>query len=185
MDTKVKELMIPLENYPKVSKDANYFQAVDTLLAAHDRLQKHTYRPRSVLVTDENGKVVGKINLWDAMRALEPKYGNVADFNRLTHFGVNPDFLRSMVEKHDLWNDPLDTLCEKAAVMRVETFMSHPHADEYIPEDSTLAAAVHQMVMGRQMALLVTKCEAGDVVGLVRLCDLFEFISQKIKTCQI
>ena len=185
MDTQVKELMIPLADYPMVSHSASYYEAVSTLMAAHDRLRGKTYKPRSVLVTDENGKVVGKVNLWDTMRALEPKYGSVADFDRLTHFGVNPDFLRSMVEKHELWSDPLDTLCQKAAAMQVGTFMSRPDSDQYIPEDATLAAAVHQMVMGHHLSLLVNTGQGSEVVGFLRLCDVFEFIAGKVQACRI
>jgi CBS domain-containing protein len=181
MDTKVKELMIPVESYPTVSDGASLFEAVKELEKAHQGALGKTYMARSVLVSDASGKIVGKISLWDCMKALEPKYGNIADFDLLTHHGINPDFLRSTVTKHGLWTDPLDILCEKAAAMQVKYFMSKISPDISIKEDAPLSEAVHHLVVGKLLSLLVVR--RGQVVGLLRLCDIFEFISEKVKTC--
>ena len=183
MDTKVKELMIPIERYPTISQGATCAEAAELLQKAHQALEDHMYRPRSILVVDDDKNVVGKVNFWSCLRALEPKYGKIADFDRLTHFGLNPDFVKSMVEQHELWTDPLDTICQKAAAMDVKHFMSVPSADEYIEDEAVLASAVHQLLMGRRLSLLVTK--DNKVVGILRLCDAMEFIFNKVKACKI
>lgn len=183
MQTSVKQIMIPLKDFPQVPVEATLYQAIITIYDSHDCLPDHRYHPRAVLVVDGEGAVVGKLDLRDCIRALEPKYGEIGDFNRLTHWGLNPEFVRSMVKKHDLWRDPLDSLCDKVAATSVADFMNRPQEDEYVPAEATLGEAMHQMVMGRQLSLLVTEGE--KVVGFLRLCDVFSYVAGKITECAV
>jgi len=183
MNKKAKELMIPLADYPTVSKDATLSEAVMALEKAHEVLADRPYKPRSVIVVDDDGKVLGRLSLWDCLRALEPKYKDIADFSRLTHFGINPEFMRSMVEKHGLWLDPLATLCQRAAGLHVHDFMSPADESMFMDHEASLAEAIHTMVMGRFMGLFVT--DGQKVVGFLRLCDLFDHVARNMKGCQI
>lgn len=183
MDKSIKDFMIPVADFPQVDHNATLFEAVTALEASRGNLAGRTYQPRAVLITDEAGKVVGKLGLWDCMRALEPKYASIGDFDRLTHFGLNPDFLRDMVEKHGLWTDPLEALCAKAGGMKVGRFMSTPTKDNMIDVEHSLAQAVHQIVMSRHPALYVTS--GSEIVGVVRVCDVFEIVEKKMKACHL
>lgn len=183
MEKTIKDIMIPIEVYPKVTLGDTLQAAIITLRQAHSKLADMLYRPRAILITNADGDIVGKLNMWDAIRALEPRYGKMGDFSRLTHFGLNPEFIRKMVAKHDLWTDPLDTLCQKGAAMKVEDIMHEPHEDEYIPEDSQLGEAVHQLVMGNHLSLLVTRDD--KVVGFLRLCDVFDDVAAMVEVCTI
>ncbi|MCB2187974.1 MAG: hypothetical protein KQJ78_16265 [Deltaproteobacteria bacterium] len=183
MDTKIRELMIPLQEYPKIAEGASLSQAVKILEAAHENLKFRNYKARAVLVTDAAGRVVGKLNMWGCLRALEPKYQDIADFDRLTHFGLNPDFLRSMVDSHGLWVDPFDALCSKAAERHVRDFMTVPGQDEYVEADDNVVDGIHHLLMGKHMSLLVR--EGDEVVGIFRLSDVFEFVTEKIKNCGV
>ena len=180
MKTLVKEVMIPVDEFPSVSEDASLYEAFLELEKAHDALEGKNYRPRAVLVLDRAGKAAGKLNLWDSLRALEPKYAEMADFDRLTHFGINAEFMRSMVEKHDLWTDNLETLCRAAAKQRVGDLMSTPSRDEYIDDEASLAEAVHQIIMGRHLSLLATR--DGEVTGFLRICDVFQLVCETMRT---
>ena len=182
MQTLVRQLMIPLEQYPTIGVEATLYQATTSLEKAHDSLPDRIYKPRALLVVDEAGRVVGKLNLWDCLRALEPKYQEPA---RLSHFGLNPELVRAAVEEHGLWNDPLDELCRKAACMQVRQFMSVPGEQEYVDENATLAEAVHQMIVGEHLGLLVTRGPQGRVVGFLRVCDLFQYVCRHMKRCPI
>lgn len=183
MNRIVKEFMIPIEEYPKVNHNANLYEAITALRGAHELWKDRTYRPRAVLVTDDKGDIIGKLSLWDCLRALEPKYGKIGDFNRLSHFGLSPEFIRSMVVQNELWTDPLDTLCAKAGLVLVGDFISLPGEDAFIGEENSLGEAVHQLVMGKHMALLVTKDK--KVVGCLRLCDVFDYIADRVQTCEV
>jgi len=180
---KVKELMVPVSEYPTVSRDASLYQAILALEEGHRQLKERTFKPRAVLVVDQEGQVVGKLSMWNIMRALEPKYADIADFDRLGHWGLNPEFLRSIVKDRRLWADPLEHLCQTAANKEVHEFMSLPQADEIVDEDDNLAEAIHHLVMGKYLSLLVKK--QGRVTGFLRLCDVFEKVAELVKSCQI
>lgn len=179
----IKDFMIPISDYPKVSLDATLREAVEVLEQAHKKFQEREYKPRAVLVDDENGKVVGKISLWHALRALEPKYTKIADFDRLSHWGLDKEFVKSMVRNQGLWSDPLNSLCQAAASMKVKDIMHTLEEDEIIEQESSLSEAIHCMIVGRYLSLLVK--DQDKTTGLLRLCDLFSMVSQNIKSCPI
>ena len=54
---------------------------------------------------------------------------------------------------------------------------------EYIRDDATLEEAVHMLVMGGHHSLLVTK--NGEIVGILRLTDVFVAIFDIMKSCEI
>ncbi|MBW1837426.1 MAG: CBS domain-containing protein, partial [Deltaproteobacteria bacterium] len=60
-------------------------------------------------------------------------------------------------------------------------FIQAPSEDEYIDENATLGEAVHQMVVSPYHSLLVTSGD--EVVGILRLSDVFAKICDEIKTC--
>jgi CBS domain-containing protein len=48
--------------------------------------------------------------------------------------------------------------------------------------DATLDQAIHQLVVGHHQSLLVTK-DGKEIVGILRLTDVFQEISERIKEC--
>ena len=58
--------------------------------------------------------------------------------------------------------------------------MYTPSEGEYVDENTSLREAIHQFVMGHHQSLLVTR--KGDIVGILRLTDLFKAIFQVMKT---
>jgi CBS domain containing-hemolysin-like protein len=50
--------------------------------------------------------------------------------------------------------------------------------------DATLDQALHQLVVGRHQSLLVAK-EGGEIAGILRLTDVFQEVSQMIKSCNL
>ncbi len=179
----VKELMIPSQEYPRVSQGANLYDAITALEKAHDWLKDKTYRPRAVLVTDPAGRVVGKMSLWCVMLALEPKYQQIMDYDRYSHWGLNPEFLKSIIQHRELWADPMEYLCQSATRVMVKDVMTVPGENELVDEESSLSEAIHYMVMGRYLSLLVIR--RGEIVGLIRLCDVFEEIAKRVKSCEV
>ena len=181
----VQDLMVPLEEYVTVSVDATLFDAVMALEKAHEELDRtrYVYLHRAVLVYDENEKIVGKISQLDALRALEPKYGDMGDQGTLSRAGFSPQFLKSMLERYSLFDRPLRDICVRAAKIRVTDFMHKPTEGEYIDVSRYLGEAIHQLIMGRHQSLLVTKGQ--EIVGILRLTDVFKHIFQTMKTCEI
>jgi CBS domain-containing protein len=54
---------------------------------------------------------------------------------------------------------------------------------EYVDENATLDQAIHQLVMGNLASLLVTRGE--EIVGILRLSDVFNEICERVKACKL
>jgi CBS domain-containing protein len=182
---KVKDLMVPLDEYATVDEDATLYEAVIALEKAHEELDRsrYTYLHRAILVLDKNKNVVGKISQLDALRALEPKYAEIGDLAGAGRGGFSPQFIRSMLQRYSLLEGPLGAVCSAAAKIKVKDFMYTPKEGEYVSEEATLNEAIHQIVMGHHQSLLVTR--NSGIVGILRLTDVFKHIFQTMKTCVI
>lgn len=174
--------MVPIEEYATVSEDATLYEAVMALEKAQEELDmtKYKFKHRAVLVYDENKKIVGKLSQFDALRALEPKYVDMGDIRSMSRTGFSPEFLKDMVEKHSLWDQPPEDMCRQAMDRKVKDFMHTPTEGEYIQEDAHMREAVHLLVMGQHHSLLVTRGE--EIVGILRLVDVLMSVYQLMKS---
>jgi CBS domain-containing protein len=181
----VKDLTVPLDEYATVSQDATLYDAVMALEKAHETLdrERYHYLHRAILVYDDKKKIVGKISQLDALKALEPKYRDMGEPHALSKAGFSDSFLRDMLQQYSLWDKPLSDVCSKASQIRVKEFMYTPSEGEYVDENATLEEAVHMLVVGRHQSLLVTR--DGEIVGILRLTDVFMEIFNRIKACSI
>ena len=180
----VSDLMVPLAEYATVSEEATLFEAVMELERAQSKFDKSLYLHRAILVYDEEGKITGKLSQLDALKALEPKYGEMIEEKSISRFGFTPQFLESMLQQFKLFDKPLNDLCRKASQVKVKKFMSTPSKGEYIDQSASLDIAIHQLIMGNNQSLLVT-AEENDIVGILRLTDVFKEIFQRMKACNL
>jgi predicted transcriptional regulator len=88
-----------------------------------------------------------------------------------------------MITEHGLWKQPIDDICRKAATLKVKDIMHTPTQGEYVAESATLNEAVHQLIMGHHQSLLVTRGD--DIVGVLRLTDVFHRISDMMAECKL
>jgi CBS domain-containing protein len=179
----VKDLMVPLDEYATVDDDATVFEAVATL----EKLQQaqRTYRHRAILVLDKNKKVIGKLSMIDLIKTLEPKYFDMQDRNGgagALSFGFSKKFMKSMMEQFKLLDGALDNICKKAGESKANRFMTTPTEYDYVASDASLNEAVHQLVLGHHQSLLVTD-STGDIIGILRLTDVFTLIYQRMQEC--
>ena len=181
-NTKVKELMIPLEDYATVSEDATLYDAVLALEAAQQGIAPGREKHGAILVCDKNGKVIGKLTRWVILRGIEPQYKHIGDLKETSRFGFSPGFIKSMLTNYGLFRKALDHLCEKAADVHVKELMQTLVEGEYIDEGATLDHAIHQFVMGHHASLLVSR--GGEILGILRLTDVFNEVCLQIKTCK-
>lgn len=183
---RVKEIMVPLNEYATVTEDASLHDAVFALDRAHAEFKKNIYHHRAVLVFNSDGtRIVGKISQLDILRALEPKYRQLGSGDPLatiglSRFGLSPDFLNSLISQYNLWDEPLESLIGKARLLRVKDFM-YTHTDgEYVEEEASLADAIHQLILGRHQSLLVVT--ENEITGILRLVDIFSEVCDLILT---
>lgn len=176
----VKEVMIPLSDYATISEDATLKDAIKELRAAREDT-KYTRKHRALLVYNSNNDITGKISFRCIFKALEPKYSqfehpeNLSSLG-LTRFGFNEDFLTSLLDNYNLWDERLEELVQKAAELKVKSIMYKPTSKgEYVNEESSVAEAIHQFILGCHQSLLVL--DGKQVTGVVRLVDLFDLVS--------
>jgi CBS domain-containing protein len=178
---KVKALMVPLKDYATVQRGATLREAVFALEKAQLSLDPSRHKHRAILVLDENGKVVSKIVMKDILVALEPNYGKVEGMEVLERSGYSPDLIKSMLKDNILWSEPLQFVRERATKLKVSDFIQAPSEGEYIEENATLGEAIHQLVAYPYQSLLVISGD--EVVGILRLSDVFSKICDTIKGC--
>lgn len=179
METIVRDLMVPLAEYATVSETATLHEAVLALEKAQEEFDHRRYRHRAILVLNNERQVVGKISQIDIIRALEPKYLEMTNFDGITRFGFSQKFIISLMRQYGIWKDPLDNLCSKAATLQVKKFMQVPTEGEIVAANALLEVALHQLVLGQHQSLLVT--EDTKIVGILRLTDVFAAIARTIQ----
>ena len=178
----VKELMVPLGDYATVQEDATLYEAVLALEAAQQSVVPGREKHCAILVRDAGGRVIGKLSRWSILKGIEPRYKHIEDLTETSRFGFSPEFLRSMLSEYGLFRTALEDLCRKAAEMNVKEMMQTPAEGEFVEETATLDQAIHQLVMGHLASLLVTR--GGEIVGILRLSDVFAEICERVKACR-
>lgn len=177
-DKKVKEIMIPLSDYATISEEETLANAIKVLKQSRNNT-KYNHRHRAVLAYDKDNRITGKLSIRCILKALEPKYrqfehpkniGNIG----LSRFGFNNEFLHSLLDNFNLWDETLEELVKKASKLKVKDIMYTPSSGEYVDEDAPVAEAVHQFILGCHQSLLVLKKD--KVVGIIRLPDLFDLV---------
>jgi len=181
---KVKDLMVPLEEYATVGEDANLYAAVLALEEAQKKFRQDRYKHRAILVLDEGKHVVGKLSQLDVIKGLEGGYKKMGDFKGISHTGFSTEFIKSMVDKYDLWQKPLEDICRRSPHIKVRDVMHTPTEGEYVPQEASLDQALHQLVVGHHQSLLVTK-DGKAIVGILRLTDVFQEVCEMMKACQL
>lgn len=183
---KVKDLMVPLQEYAVIGEESSIYEAVLALEKAQREFSQSQsrYRHRAILVEDKNHKIVGKLGQLDILRSLEPKYQEMkGDLAGMSKYGFSKTFLLSMLENYHLFDRPMDDVCRKAGQEKVHKYMHRPTEGEYVAENDCLDTAIHLLVVGRHQSLLVAREDA--IVGLLRLTDVFTVVFDKMKACDL
>jgi hypothetical protein len=179
----VKDLMVPLSEYATVPEGSTLFEAVLALEKAQEEFDHTKYKHRGILILDQKNRVIGKLSHLHALRALEPKSDDDNGFKDLGNFGFNDTFIRKLRKQRRQQSAPIEDLCRKAAELKVENFMHITAEDEFIDHEATLDLAIHQLVHEKLLSLLVTR--NGEIIGILRLADVFAAVYHTMKECTI
>jgi CBS domain-containing protein len=173
---KVKELMVSLDEYALVNENTTLVEALGKMAkSSKSTLLTHGHQARAVLVSNQDGEVVGVLGHMDFLRALEPKYNMLGDLEVLSRAKMDTEILDSMSELLGFWKGSLDNLCRRAAVIEVK-YLMRP-MKESISEDTPISEAIHKMIMWQAKRILVTRNEK-EVIGVLRLADLFTEVAE-------
>ena len=178
----VKDLMVPVSEYATVTKGATLLEAVLALEKAQEEFDHSKYRHRGVLILDSNRQVIGKLSQMDVLRALEPKTEDLEDIKSLSQFGFSDQFVWGLRHQRKHEKGSLMDLCRSTAKIKVEEIMQAFSEGEIIGQDEPLSTAVHQLVLGRHLSLLVAREK--QIIGILRLTDVFAAIFHAMKECE-
>jgi len=154
MDTKkVKDLVIPLSDYPHMPYWGTLREAVAQLNVAF-ATGHHT-----VLVFDEAYKLVGTLLEKDILRGLEPKFAQ--------HYNEGV---------HIMWDELLSRGVEKQLDRPIKDFMSEAKAT-VDGEDEVLKAS-HIMV--HENLYLLPVMEGDKLIGVIRMGDVLHAITSAV-----
>ena len=179
----VAELMVPVADYVTIDQEATLAQAVAVLRSSLSRPGRE-FQHRAILATDRAGRVVGKLSLHDVIMALEPGYRSLAVRRGRQDEVPSSEYIRQSLEQYSIWQSPLDDLGQKGFHSLVKEVMTPLDlvAPPVFPETS-LAEACHAMLLGGRQSLLVAD-NAGMVVGVLRLSDIFIAVSDVLENCK-
>lgn len=174
----IKDVMIPLSEYATIDAEATIRDAVMELDRAQLGLDHDRHHHRAVLALDSRGKVVGKLSHWAVLKALEPNPLPREEVERLEQAGLTEDQIETIRSNTVRHQESLTQMCRKAAHVRVREAMVP--VGESIDEEAPLVDAVRLLVDAHIQSLLVTR--AGKASGVLRLSDVFEEISDRIRS---
>lgn len=170
--TSVRDLMVPLEEYSHVAVGTSLEDVIKILSQSMMGAPADPSRPgdRAVLVQAQDGRMIGKLSMWDLLSGLRPDFEPPID-----PFGPLDD--------HLLWSQWLrPDLVERARSVKAEDLLEKPVRDETIEDTAPLDLAVYHMVRARRLSLLVKQGE--EIVGILRLSDVFKAVSDMICAAQ-
>ena len=184
METKtVQDLMRPLSEYRTIAIEANLYQAAQALDQALKEFEQNPKLHKILLISDQQGEIVGKISQLDVLRVLEPKGKPVGESGSLSRFGISPQYLKPMLKQCKFWNKPLTELCQDAARVQVKKLIHAPAEGEFVEENASLTEAIHQLALEHHQSLLVTR--GNKIVGVLRQIDIFKEVFQTLAECKL
>jgi hypothetical protein len=202
---KAGDLMVTLDQCPRVSEEAVLRDAVLALEESRLRGDPWDYRPRVVLIQDKNNNVVGVLRQFEILKALEPKYNELLknldakytpamrmldanmksldEMKILFCLGLSPGFVKSSLNEFHLWDEALGEMSRRASSVKVTKIMSALGEHDLIEQDAPLSEAVHRMLMGNLLSLVVV--EDGRSLGILRIIDIFNEACSAIKLSEV
>jgi len=160
---KVKDLMIPLEDYPHIPYWFTLRQAMAIVREAAIKFEG-AFEPRAVLVFDEKYQLMGMLTLRDIIKGLEPRF--------LQETGLIKMDPSLTVLVGDLFGPGLKEASQKPVSEVMSTIKVT------IQGSDPIAKALFLMI--KENVGMMPVIQNNKVVGMIRLSDLFKEISEMV-----
>lgn len=179
----IKDLMVPISEYASVLEGSTLFDAVLALEKAQERFDHTKYHHRAILILNKENRVIGKLSQLDVLRAIEPRNEQAEKIDDIGRFGFSEKFIHSIRDQNRRQGVFMENIREVAMKIKVEDFMQAPSEGEIVEENTSLDTAIHQLVMGTHLSLLVTRGE--EIIGILRMSDVFAAVFHAMKKSEI
>lgn len=177
-EKKVKDVMIPIEEYEKVAMASRLCDAL-SILKRNYELEKaggKTAIHKTLFVTDKSGKIIGKLSIYDLIRGLVPEGAKKTEHARLYYRMLSSRALEvasevGEVQERFRWlQSTFFNLVKQEAQKGIKDIMSPVHP--LLEEEDSLNKAIYIMFKENIRQPLVTR--AGDIVGVVDFMAIFD-----------
>ena len=176
----VKELMVPISEYATVPMGTPLLEAMNVLERAQEAYTISKYQHRAILVLDDEQNVVGKIGQLRVLKAIETRPDLNSELAELKQFSFSDEYMNHRQEQYRLRGPIMqEGDLVRAANKKVEEFMQKPTPGEFVAEDASLDTAIHKLVAGTHLSLLVTRGK--KIVGILRIADVFAAVYHEMK----
>jgi CBS domain-containing protein len=160
---KVKDLMIPLEDYPHIPYWFTLRQAMAIVREAAIKFEG-SFEPRAVLVFDEKYQLMGILTLRDIIKGLEPRFLKETNLIKM-----DPSLTVLM-------GDLLGPNMKEASQRPVSEVMSPIQAT--VDGDAPIIKALYLMI--KENVGMMPVIQDNKVAGMIRMSDLFGEIAKVV-----
>ena len=164
----VKDLIIPLKEFPHLNEAQTLHDAVDVLLSfkcgEYDRI-----RYAEVLILNEQNQLCGRARLQDILLNLDPRLKEASEIKGFE--GKGSGFVDLVI----LWEDSFFVECRKWSHIPIKNLMS-PIRHVVKGGDPVLKALA---IMTNTQNLVLPVVDEGHILGVIRLKEIFTAITAK------
>jgi predicted transcriptional regulator len=171
--TKVRDLMVPIADYPSVRDTATLREAIEVIENARLEVKLRKSLPRVLLVYDAIDLMVGYVRRRDIMRGLEPEHllTKPLDYSKKP-FDIAVDF-------------NLAELSFATVAKAVRKQAERSVRDVMQPNETTVDADDHVMKVVQEMVALdvplIPVLDSGKLVGVVRSVDVLQELARMLE----
>ena len=162
-DKRIKDLMIPLEDYPHIPYWFTLRQAMAIVREAAIKFEG-SFEPRAVLVFDEKYQLMGILTLRDIIKGLEPNF-----LKETSLVKMDPSLTV-------LLGDLLGPQMKEHSQRPVSEVMSPIQAT--VDGNAPIAKALYLMI--KENVGLMPVIQDSKVTGMIRLSDLFNEVAKLV-----
>ena len=171
---RVKDLYVNIDDYPNISHDAPIGHAIHMM---HDVLENKT-KYRTILVLDDSDHLKGYLSLRDLIRAVGPDYLHKKRQDVKGHQPFNIEGLNQDMSALSLiWQEGFTIKLHDELHKPVHEYMTL--MEDSVSLEDPIAKCLYLMLFRDVLILPVVEKE--QVVGVIRLIDLFERIADSVE----
>lgn len=179
LSKKVKEIMIPINNYAVVDPEATLREAVLSLRRSYCQIENGFCTetgPRTILVVDSSGELVGLLDFRSLLKVLIPEVAGKLS-QKLAALEVSIVFVQGGADQLDPSRENLAARVLKNAEVQVKKIMQKSLG--HISADSEIMEAL-KLIFRKKMIVLPVY-DKKQLVGVVRDVDLFLSVADIIR----
>lgn len=174
IEKKVRDVMIPINNFPTISADARLKDAIPVIAGLLPAGAKNTYSNLNMaVVVDDDNELIGTFGIFELLSTIEPQYLKGTNSGTLNYAGTwsIPIF----------WEGLFTERCRQVASKRVRDFTT-PFSS-FVNADDTLIKAAY--MMNKSKSEYVPVKDGDRLAGIVLNTEILKVVLELLIGDQI